>query len=120
MYYSVINPHDIANGTGVRVSLFTSGCHHHCKNCFNPETWDFKYGSEFTEDSLNTLIECLTPDYISGLSILGGDPLSPENIDEVLKIVKAINIHQSAGQQKIRGQANDKGHNRSKAAFLRQ
>lgn len=81
---------DTANGTGVRVSLFVSGCRHCCKDCFNPEAWDFKYGKEYTKDTEDEILEYLKPDYIAGLSLLGGDPLEPENQEEILKLVKRI------------------------------
>lgn len=79
MNYATIKKHDIANGLGVRVSLFVSGCTHHCKGCFNPETWDFNYGKPFTTETEIELIEALSPDYISGLSLLGGEPFEPAN-----------------------------------------
>ena len=81
MHYSVIRPYDIANGPGVRVSLFVSGCRNHCPGCFNPETWDFTFGQEFTCDTLHEIEEMLKNPNIAGLSILGGDPLEPENIE---------------------------------------
>ena len=67
MNYGEIKNYDIANGEGVRVSLFVSGCTHHCKNCFNPETWSFEYGKPFTKGTEDYIIECLSPDYIDGL-----------------------------------------------------
>lgn len=79
MHYSVIKPFDIANGPGVRVSLFVSGCRHHCKGCFNPETWGFNYGQEFTWETLHELERLVNDPNVAGLSILGGDPLEPEN-----------------------------------------
>lgn len=79
MNYATIKWYDISNGPGVRVSLYVSGCRNHCKNCFNPETWDFKYGDPFTEDIENKIIEGLKPDYIKGFTLLGGDPFEPEN-----------------------------------------
>ena len=93
MYYAAIKKNDIANGTGVRVSLFVSGCTHHCKNCFNSEAWDFCYGQPFTEDTENEIIEALKPDYIKGLTLLGGEPFEPENqkcLSKFIKKVKAI------------------------------
>ena len=87
MYYGKIKKTDIANGPGVRVSLFVSGCRNHCKGCFQPETWSFNYGQEY--DGVNTtneIIEALSPEYISGLSILGGDPIERENISEVVTL----------------------------------
>lgn len=83
MNYAAIKKHDIANGTGVRVSLFVSGCTHHCKGCFNPETWDFKYGKEFTAETMEEIINALSPSYIEGFSLLGGEPFEPSN-QEVL------------------------------------
>lgn len=88
MRYSQIRSLDIANGPGCRVSVFVSGCEHRCKNCFNPETWNFDYGKEFTEDTLNSILELAKPDHISGLSILGGEPLHPRNLSEVLKLAR--------------------------------
>ena len=79
MNFATIKWFDISNGPGVRVSLYVSGCRNHCKNCFNPETWDFKYGEPFTEDIENKIIEGLKPDYVKGFTLLGGDPFEPEN-----------------------------------------
>lgn len=86
MNYGRINKTDIANGPGVRVSLFVSGCRNRCKGCFNPETWDFNYGEIFTVKELLEITDALYPDHISGLTILGGDPMEPENI----KVVEAL------------------------------
>ena len=90
MNYADVKRIDIANGEGVRVSLFVSGCRHKCKGCFNAETWDFKFGKEYTEETENEIIEYLKPDHIAGLSLLGGDPLEPENQEPVLKLVKKV------------------------------
>lgn len=79
MYYGTIKDCDIANGTGVRVTLFVSGCRNHCPGCFQPETWDFGYGQPFTEETEALLLRKLKPDYINGLTLLGGDPFEPEN-----------------------------------------
>lgn len=79
MNYATIKWYDISNGPGVRVSLYVSGCRNHCKNCFNPETWDFNYGEPFTADVEKKIIEGLKPDYIKGFTLLGGDPFEPEN-----------------------------------------
>ncbi len=79
MNYALIRKNDIANGVGVRVSLFVSGCRHHCKGCFNPETWSFSYGKPFTEETVSEILNALKPDYITGLSLLGGEPFEPEN-----------------------------------------
>ena len=81
MYYGEIKEYDIANGTGVRASLFVSGCRNHCKGCFNKDTWDFKYGKLFTESDENHIIDSVNKPYIKGLSLLGGDPFEPENAE---------------------------------------
>ena len=83
MYYGNIKTYDIADGTGVRVSLFVSGCRNHCENCFNPETWSFTYGKEFTEETVQEILAALDHTYIAGFSLLGGEPFEPEN-QEVL------------------------------------
>ncbi len=90
MNYATIKKHDIANGLGVRVSLFVSGCTHHCKGCFNPETWDFNYGNEFTEEVQQEVISALAPDYISGLSLLGGEPFEPSNQASLVPFLKKV------------------------------
>ena len=79
MNYASIRECDIANGEGVRVTLFVSGCTHHCKGCFNPEQWDFGYGEPFDEKTEQHIFDLLSPSYIAGLSILGGEPMEPEN-----------------------------------------
>ncbi len=79
MNYATIKWFDVSNGPGVRVSLYVSGCRNRCKNCFNPETWDFNYGEPFTAEIENKIIEGLKPDYIKGFTLLGGDPFEPEN-----------------------------------------
>ena len=83
MNYGNIKWFDISNGPGVRVSLYVSGCRNHCKNCFNPETWDFNYGEPFTKDVENSIIKAMKPAHIKGFTLLGGDPFEPEN-QEVL------------------------------------
>lgn len=90
MYYGKLNKHDIANGEGVRVSLFVSGCPHRCKGCFNPETWDYNYGEPFTDDIVKELIKALRPAHIEGLTILGGEPLAEKNLWEVLGLCGAM------------------------------
>lgn len=87
MNYANIKKHDIANGPGVRVSLFVSGCRNHCKNCFNPETWDFNYGKPFTKEVENEIISAMQPDYIKGFTLLGGDPFEPENTQALLPFI---------------------------------
>ncbi len=79
MNYATIKPFDVADGPGVRVSLYVSGCRNRCKNCFNPETWDFNYGKPFTEEVENYIISALSRQYIKGFTLLGGDPFEPEN-----------------------------------------
>lgn len=88
MHYGTIKNCDIANGNGVRVTLFVSGCTHHCKGCFNPETWDFKYGRPYTEETEETLLRMLAPPYINGLTLLGGEPMEPENQRALLPLVR--------------------------------
>lgn len=90
MNYGKINYTDIANGPGVRVSLFVSGCRNKCKGCFNRESWDFNFGKKFTISTLTNLLLALDKPYISGLTILGGDPLEPENLPTVTSICRTI------------------------------
>lgn len=90
MNYGEIKNCDIANGEGVRVSLFVSGCTHHCKNCFNAETWDFGFGKPFTKETEDSIIEMLRPDYIDGFSLLGGEPFEPQNQRALLPFLKRI------------------------------
>lgn len=93
MYYGEIKKCDIANGEGVRVSLFVSGCTHHCPGCFNQATWDFNYGKEYTKETEEMIIEALSPEYINGLTLLGGEPFEPQNqkvLTELLRRVKQI------------------------------
>lgn len=90
MNYAEIKTTDIANGEGVRVSLFVSGCRRACKNCFNKIAWDFAYGKPFTEEVEEMLIEALSPSYIKGLTLLGGDPFEPENQAALLPFLKKV------------------------------
>lgn len=90
MNYSTIKKHDIANGPGVRVSLFVSGCTHHCPGCFNPETWDFNFGRPFDSDVINEILEALQPSYIHGFSLLGGEPFEYKNQLGLLPLLKEI------------------------------
>lgn len=90
MNYSVIKNCDIANGEGVRVSLFVSGCRNKCKECFNPETWDFNYGKPFTTDTEEEILNLLKPDYIKGLTLLGGEPFEKENQPALIKLLKRV------------------------------
>ncbi len=88
MRYNKIRKMDISNGPGIRVSIFMQGCTFNCKNCFNKETHDFNGGKEFTDEVINKVIELAKPDYIVGLSILGGEPLHPKNIEGTTKLAK--------------------------------
>lgn len=90
MNYGNIKDKDIANGEGIRVSLFVSGCTHHCKNCFNPETWDFNYGNPFTTEVEDKILKMLEPAYIKGITLLGGEPMEPNNQRALLPFVKRI------------------------------
>jgi len=90
MNYGAIKENDIANGIGIRVSLFVSGCTHHCKNCFNPETWDFNYGTPYTEETEAKILKLLDSDYINGLSLLGGEPFEPENQKVLVGLLKRV------------------------------
>ncbi|WP_294407117.1 anaerobic ribonucleoside-triphosphate reductase activating protein [uncultured Ruminococcus sp.] len=90
MNYGEIKNYDIANGEGVRVSLFVSGCTHHCKGCFNEMTWDFNYGKPFTEQTQQEILEMLAPDYIDGLTLLGGEPLEQSNQRALLPFIKKV------------------------------
>lgn len=92
MNYAVIKNCDIANGPGVRVSLFVSGCTHHCPGCFNEVAWDFNYGKPFTKETVGSILDMLAPSYVKGLTLLGGEPFEPQNqgpIVELLRQVKA-------------------------------
>ena len=90
MYYGEIKNCDIANGIGVRVTLFVSGCTNHCENCFQPQTWDFCYGEPFTAETEELLLDLLKPAYIQGLTLLGGDPFEPENQRALLPFLKRV------------------------------
>lgn len=90
MRFSQIRKTDIANGEGIRVSLYVQGCHRHCPNCFNPETWDFMGGEEFNDEVEKSLIYLVNQPHIVGLTILGGEPLEPENRSDISKLLKKI------------------------------
>lgn len=90
MHFGSIKKHDIANGIGVRVSLFVSGCRNRCKNCFNPETWNFDYGKEFNLEAEDEIIKALEPSWINGLTILGGEPFEPENQKDLVEFIKRV------------------------------
>ena len=90
MHYGEIKNCDIANGEGVRVTLFVSGCTNHCKNCFQPQTWDFHYGQPFTAETEETLLSMLKPAYINGLTVLGGEPFEPSNQRALLPFLRRV------------------------------
>ena len=90
MYYGTIKNFDVADGPGCRVSLFVSGCRNHCPGCFNQETWNFRYGQEYTAETEKDILRALAPDYIQGLSLLGGDPFEPENQRELLHLLRNV------------------------------
>ena len=90
MYYGMIKKSDVADGPGVRVSLFVSGCRHHCEGCFNAETWDFKYGDVYTAEVEDEILRAMEPSYISGFTFLGGEPMEPENRPFVFSLPKKL------------------------------
>ena len=90
MNYASLKTYDVANGPGIRVSLFVSGCNHHCNECFNSEAWDFNYGEKFTDNTLHQIIYAMNKPWISGISFLGGEPMDPKNVIEVSKIIARV------------------------------
>ena len=90
MNYAEIKTFDVANGPGIRVSLFVSGCNHRCPGCFNEIAWDFNYGKPFTQDTIDSIIESLKPDYIQGLTLLGGEPFEYSNQKGLLPLVRQV------------------------------
>ncbi len=90
MHYAAIKNCDIANGPGVRVSLFVSGCTHRCKGCFNEVAWDFQYGEPFTQETIDSILQMLSPPHVKGLTILGGEPFEPENQPAVLELLRQV------------------------------
>lgn len=90
MRYAQIREIDVTNGKGIGVALFTQGCPYHCKNCFNPETWNFNKGKEWTKDTENDIIELLKPKYITRLTILGGEPLIERNIEPLIILLERV------------------------------
>ena len=90
MNYGNIKNCDIADGDGVRVSLFVSGCRNHCKGCFQPETWDFNYGKPYTKETEDRIIELMKPEYIDGITLLGGDPFENENQEELVHLLERV------------------------------
>ena len=92
MHYGNIKKLDIADGDGVRVTLFVSGCRNRCEHCFQPETWSFDYGQPFTEETVQELLEALQPSYVDGLTLLGGEPFEPENQRELVKLLRRVRV----------------------------
>lgn len=90
MNYASIKNCDIANGPGVRVSLFVSGCTHHCKGCFNEIAWDFNYGEPFTQKTIDMILDMLKPDYVKGLTLLGGEPFEPQNQPAIVDLLRQV------------------------------
>ena len=90
MNYGEIKKTDIANGEGVRESLFVSGCTHHCEGCFNKETWNFSFGKPFTEETQDEILKALSPDFINGLTLLGGEPFEPQNQRVLVELLKKV------------------------------
>ncbi len=90
MNYAELKTYDIANGPGVRVSLFVSGCTHHCPECFNQEAWDFDYGKPFDQSVMDTILKALSPSYMKGITYLGGEPLDPRNQAGLLELSRQI------------------------------
>jgi len=90
MNYAAIKNCDIANGPGVRVSLFVSGCTHHCKGCFNEVAWDFDYGESFTQQTIDTILTMLAPEHIQGLTLLGGEPFDPRNQPDIVSLLREV------------------------------
>lgn len=95
MNYAQIRKMDISNGEGIGVSLFVSGCHFHCKNCFNSIAWDYNYGQQFTEDTMQTILQLLQQDFIKRFTILGGEPLDDKNVETVYNIIQQVRQHNS-------------------------
>lgn len=123
MNYAEIKYCDIANGEGVRTSLFVSGCTHHCEGCFNKSTWDFNYGRAFNEETSEEILKSLEPSYIAGLSLLGGEPFEPQNQQCLVKLLEKVKerfpnktvwcytgytLEQLKGDSKVRCAATDK------------
>ena len=90
MNYANIKDFDIANGPGIRISLFVSGCTHHCKGCFNKDAWDFDYGQPFTQETIEQIIQMLKPAYVKGLTLLGGEPFEPQNQSAIVELLRRV------------------------------
>lgn len=128
MNYGEIKKNDIANGEGVRTSLFVSGCRHHCKNCFNQSTWDFGFGKPFTKETADDIIESCRPSWINGLSLLGGEPFEPENQKELLQLLisfkeqlpdKTVWCYSGFTYEEITGAAESRAHTDISEKMLR-
>ena len=96
MNYATIKNNDIANGPGVRVSLFVSGCTHRCKGCFNEVAWDFDYGEPFTQETVDSILKMLSPDYIQGITLMGGEPFEHQNQPAIVDLLRQIKKHYPA------------------------
>ena len=90
MYYGNIKKLDVANGEGIRTTLFVSGCRNHCERCFQPETWNFEYGKPYTAETEEEILKALEPSYVNGLTLLGGEPFEPENQRELVKLLRRV------------------------------
>ena len=88
--YANIKDFDIANGPGIRISLFVSGCTHHCKGCFNKDAWDFDYGQPFTQQTIDDIIQMMKPAYVKGLTLLGGEPFEPQNQGPIVELLRRV------------------------------
>ena len=97
MNYADLRPIDVANGPGIRVSLFVSGCTHHCKGCFNAVAWDFDYGQPFTQETIDSILEMLQPAYVKGITLLGGEPFEPENQPALVSLLRRMSCVVSFG-----------------------
>ena len=127
MNYGEIKKNDIANGEGVRTTLFVSGCRHHCKNCFNEQTWDFGYGEPFTEKTMEDIFDSCTPDWINGITLLGGEPFEPENQKVLLPFLimfrerfpnKDIWCYSGFTIEEITGKINSRAHTKISGEML--
>lgn len=93
MHYGNIKPFSVENGPGIRVSLFVSGCTHRCQGCFSADTWNFQYGQPFTKETEKEILSMLAPDYVAGLTLLGGDPTEPVNQRALLPLLRSVKEH---------------------------
>ena len=118
MNYATIKYYDIANGPGVRTSVFVSGCRHHCPGCFNAVAWDFDYGQPFDKPTRNEVFASCQPDYIAGLSLLGGEPMEPENQRELLPFVRNFTGGLPCAGAALRRDRHCRGHHYQHAVHL--